>query len=522
MSELTTPQGVRDDRSASNPYDIPEHIERADVLVRAGRQEWAELETLLFSRYPAAEWATFARFGWRETPDGLVLTLAALDPPLDGDLDPTVAHVAIDEQYTLRVALNGERHPLAIGVIHSHPASYLTAPSHIDDDMDRYYAEYYGDFTPGRPYVSLIIAREAAEDAGDEGPRLSASGRVYWRGGWRRVSRFALEGTRATIEAYRAPSCLNPKAKARLARLRSEFGEDAAERLARSTVAVVGASGTGSPALEVLARAGVGHLITVDPDVFDVSNGERVHGSEDADADDAARGAPIEKVLLARRHIHRIDPTIRVTAIRGRLPQAEVVDALVHADVIVGCTDQQHSRLAMADLAVRHLVPVIDCGVGLEGKHGRLTGQIVQLVRFESYDACPYCREMITWRISQELMSPEERAQHRAAAEAARARGDDASAYWRDMPQLNTVGYLTTIAGAMAAGAAIGWITGRADPAHGKVQFNLSAPGFEVNDDDDPPQPGCTCRRVRGWADQAAADAFVTPPTHWPPAIRHP
>src|SRR5258706_3754950 len=105
------------------------------VIVRAAAPETDRLWATLFRRYPDAEWETFARFGWRETPESLVLTLAALDAPGQGDLDEDAGHVVIREPYTLRVALEAERHSLAVGVIHSHPASYHTGPSVIDDDM---------------------------------------------------------------------------------------------------------------------------------------------------------------------------------------------------------------------------------------------------------------------------------------------------------------------------------------------------------------------------------------------------
>ena len=64
-------------------------------------------------------------------------------------------------------------------------------------------------------------------------------------------------------------------------------------------------------------------------------------------------------------------------------------------------------------------------------------------------------------RVAQEMMSDQERRNRQvAAAEAARA-GADGGQYWSREPQLNTVGYLTTAAGALAAGQAIGWLTGR-------------------------------------------------------------
>jgi molybdopterin/thiamine biosynthesis adenylyltransferase len=257
----------------------------------------------------------------------------------------------------------------------------------------------------------------------------------------------------------------------------------------------------------------VGHIIAVDPDYFIESNIERVHGSIEQDVLERP-----SKVAIARRHIGSINPRCRLTMIRGRLPQREVVDALLQADVVLGCTDQQHSRVALSDLAVRHLVPVLDCGVALEGHRGQITGQIVQLLRLLPSDPCVLCREMISpQRVSQELMSEDERTQRIAAAAAAEGRGERPDPYWRAEAQLNTVGYITTVAGALAAGYAIGWITGRFEPPFSRLQMNLSAPFLDVTDVDRDARPSCSCRRARGSSDQGEADALITAPKHWPP-----
>ena len=115
-------------------------------------------------------------------------------------------------------------------------------------------------------------------------------------------------------------------------------------------------------------------------------------------------------------------------------------------------------------------------------------------------------------------MSEQEREARRLAAQAANLDGTPDSAYWEEVPQLNTVGYLTTTAGALAAGYAIGWITGRFEPPFERLQMNLSAPDFEVISWQDPLDDRCACRRVRGWADQGCAEAWVSPPDHWRPA----
>ncbi|MCK6478848.1 MAG: ThiF family adenylyltransferase [Planctomycetes bacterium] len=460
-------------------------------------RDTAALRSLLFSRYPAMEWATFLRWGWRDTGETLVVTLAGMDPPEPGDVDGRVAHVAIQEPYTLRTALAAEKHRLGVGVAHSHPKGCPPYPSPIDDDMDTYYADYLSGFAPGRPYVSLVLSEMGGE--------LAISGRVFWKGRWGLVQRVLVKRTplRAWVGGRRPVP--DPPARNRVARLRSAFGDEAESRLRRSTAAIIGAGGTGSAAIEVFARAGVGRLIIVDPDHVDESNLERVHGSTPEDA-----ALHRLKVEVAKRHVATIDPDCKVVALVGRLPQKEIVDAVVGADIVLGCTDQHHSRLALSDLAFRYLIPSIDCAVGLEGEAGEVTGQVLQITRLLPWDTCALCKKMT-------LMSPEERESRRKAAREAVERGEDPNPYWRDMPQLNTVGYLTTTAAAMASGYAIGWLTGRFDAPFETLQMNLVGKFVDVADRRDPPNPDCPCRHIVGWADQGAIDALVHPPVHWPP-----
>lgn len=475
------------------------------AIFRAAKPELSELLRLAFLRYPNREWATFIRCGWRETPSGLVLTLAGLDAPAVGDLDVLASHVVIPEPYTVRVALAAADHPLGIGIVHSHPAGYAPTPSDLDDDMDAYYAGYFPDFAPGRPYVSLILVKSK------EG--LEVSGRVHWRERWHAIARFLLELTPSrTWVAGRKPS--HATAPQRTARLTAAFGHAAAARLRDATVAVIGAGGTGSAAIEVLARAGVGRLVIVDPDQLEESNLERVHGSTPAQA--ARKDL---KVKVARDHVRAIAPECEVVAICGSLPQEGVIDEVISADVVLGCTDTQHGRVALSDLARRYLVPGLDCGVLLEGKDGHITGQIAQFTRFFAADPCPYCRGMIVQtRLNQELMSEAERAARRRAAEEAEAADEDPDPYWKNIPQLNTVGFHTTAVGSLAAGYAIGWITGRFSAPFQRMQADFLAPLWGVADTPpivEPARSGCVCRRARGWSNQGAADALISAPGNW-------
>ena len=152
------------------------------VIVRAASPEFDLLKETVFKEYPDREWATFARFGWRSTSDSLVLCLAEIDRPQNNDLLSSIGRITFNEPYTLRTALASEEHPLGIGVVHSHPKGSAPLPSEVDDDMDSYFQQYFDDFAPNRPYVSLILSY-----VNDE---LTISGRVYWLGCWHTISEF--------------------------------------------------------------------------------------------------------------------------------------------------------------------------------------------------------------------------------------------------------------------------------------------------------------------------------------------
>ncbi len=343
--------------------------------------------------------------------------------------------------------------------------------------------------------------------AGDTPPEISARLRVDGR--WRDVDHVFAEGEpgsrvwvggRPPVEPEMPPD--------RVARFTSSFGTEAWQRLRASTAVVIGAGGTGSVALPMLARAGVGRIVIVDSDHVTPSNLERTHASFPEHVE-----AETLKAELARDHVRQIDPDIDVVAFEGRLPQPEIVAEIARADVIVGCTDQHTSRMAVADIARRYLVPAIDCGGLIEGANGRVTGQIIQLVLFRPDDPCPVCRGMIDpVRVAQELMSAEER----AAIKAASGNGT-VPPEAHEIPQIDTVGYITTVSGTLAAGYAIGWLTGRFDPPFERMQMNLIADCLDVTNRPQKHSPDCNCRNSRGLADAGAALAPFMVPAHWKP-----
>src|SRR5262249_25818216 len=120
------------------------------------------------------------------------------------------------------------------------------------------------------------------------------------------------------------------------------------------------------------------------------------------------------------------------------------------------------------------------------------------------------------WATSVELMSEEEKERRREEARKAIERGDEAGPYWRDVPALPTVGHFTTLAGALVACYAIGWLTGTFFSPTNFFQFDILGMGFEFIGFDLRPRATCYCQRFIGHSDQAAAYAVVSEPAHWP------
>jgi len=146
-----------------------------------------------------------------------------------------------------------------------------------------------------------------------------------------------------------------------------EVGGVGQMRLLGAHVAVIGAGGIGSPAIQYLAAAGVGRLSLVDDDVVDLSNLQRQTLFGAADIGRA-------KVDAAADAVARLNPDVTVRAIRRRIG-ADARDLLAGADVVLDGTDNFATRLAVADAALALRIPLVSAAVaGFEGQLGVFRG----------------------------------------------------------------------------------------------------------------------------------------------------
>lgn len=142
------------------------------------------------------------------------------------------------------------------------------------------------------------------------------------------------------------------------------FGPAAEGALARAHVMVVGAGALGCPALDLLARAGVGRLSVIDRDTVELTNLQRqtLYSQHDV-------GQPKAEAALAR--LRAVNDAIAVDAIvEDFTPHAAEPILLAHPrpSVVLDCTDNFQTRYLLNDACVKLGIPLVYGGaVGTAG-----------------------------------------------------------------------------------------------------------------------------------------------------------
>ena len=141
------------------------------------------------------------------------------------------------------------------------------------------------------------------------------------------------------------------------------FGAAGQRRLGSSTALLLGCGALGSVTAEMLARAGVGHLVIVDRDFVELTNLQR---QVLFDEEDAAASMP--KAEAAKRKLARINSAVEVTAVVDDVNHSNIARFAAGADVLVDGLDNLETRYLANDFAVQTGTPfVYGAAVGTVG-----------------------------------------------------------------------------------------------------------------------------------------------------------
>ncbi len=157
-----------------------------------------------------------------------------------------------------------------------------------------------------------------------------------------------------------------------------EIGGAGQARLQAATVAIIGAGGIGSPAIQYLAAAGVGRLVVIDDDAVELSNLQR----QTIFATGDIGRAKAETAALAAEQLNpHVDAESRPT----RLTAANAAALMTGANVVLDGCDNFATRLAVADAALHLRVPLVSAAVG------QFEGQLAVYRGWEPDKPCYRC-----------------------------------------------------------------------------------------------------------------------------------
>ena len=157
-----------------------------------------------------------------------------------------------------------------------------------------------------------------------------------------------------------------------------EIGGAGQQRLLSAHVALIGAGGIGSPAIQYLAAAGIGRLTVIDDDQVALSNLQRqtLYTTRDVGA---------TKVVMVANAVQRLNPDVRVSPRQLRFDADNASGLLAGADVLIDGSDSFATRLAAADAALEQRIPLVSAAVG------QFEGQLAVYRGWEADKPCYRC-----------------------------------------------------------------------------------------------------------------------------------
>jgi molybdopterin/thiamine biosynthesis adenylyltransferase len=134
------------------------------------------------------------------------------------------------------------------------------------------------------------------------------------------------------------------------------------QRLLGATAMIVGLGGLGGYVLEQLARCGLGKVVAVDPDRFEVTNLNRQLLAEHT-------SIGLAKAEGAGRRVAAVNPGIEFIAHETRVEDLSE-SAYDGVELIFDCLDQVPSRLHLEEAGTRHNIPIVHGAIG--GWYGQI------------------------------------------------------------------------------------------------------------------------------------------------------
>jgi len=267
-------------------------------------------------------------------------------PPASAYAVRTRVGAQLKPEFVAEVTAEARRNQHAIVFAHTHPFEGVSDFSPIDDAGEAELREFLLRRMPEPVHATLLVtpANAIARVLGQRTPlRVVGVGRrIIWGEQFGET-----QGDKRYDRQVRV------------------FGQDGQALLKSIRVGIVGLGGTGTAVLQQLAHLGVRRFFFVDPDIVDETNLNRLVGATSGDIGKS-------KVSVAAAWVKRIEPSAKIESAEESVLLERSARLLLDTDFVFCCTDSEGSRAVLNQLAYQYLVPVIDMGVVIAARKGRV------------------------------------------------------------------------------------------------------------------------------------------------------
>lgn len=146
------------------------------------------------------------------------------------------------------------------------------------------------------------------------------------------------------------------------------------EKFRNGKITVIGCGGIGGQSIEMLARMGIGELVLVDEDVFDITNLNRQSLS-------STDTIGLEKSEVAAEKVKTINPHVKVTKYSAHVDETNIDEIIGDSDIVIDALDNLLTRVIASRKAAEKRIPFIHGAV-----HGTLGQVTVFLANTKSYE----------------------------------------------------------------------------------------------------------------------------------------
>lgn len=166
------------------------------------------------------------------------------------------------------------------------------------------------------------------------------------------------------------------------------------EKFKNAKITVIGCGGIGGETIEMLARMGVGELVLVDEDAFDLSNLNR---QTLATVDDLG----FDKSSVACKKVQKINPFVNVTSFNEHVDSSNVDEIIGNSNLVIDALDNVLTRVIVSRKTNEKKIPYIHGAI--HGTLGQITVFLPNTKSYEEMFNLPSLGKELTEEVIEEL-----------------------------------------------------------------------------------------------------------------------